>query len=88
MANWGRSESRLLDFLGEEGWPVGVGQSPDYLTFLVRKVGQLVGRRVSRLLDFLGEEGWPIGVGQSPDYLTFLMRKNGQLVGKASVRTT
>jgi hypothetical protein len=34
--------SRLLDFLGEEGWPVnGVGECPDYLTFLVRKVGQL-----------------------------------------------
>jgi hypothetical protein len=52
--------SRLLDFLGEEGWPVGVGQSPDYLTFLVRKVGQLMGRRVSRRLDFLGKEGWPV----------------------------
>jgi hypothetical protein len=35
--------SRLLDFLGEEGWPVsGVGECPDYLTFLVRKAGQLV----------------------------------------------
>ncbi len=37
--------SRLLDFLGEEGWPVsGAGECPDYLTFLVRKVGQLMGK--------------------------------------------
>ena len=26
--------SRLLDFLGEEGWPIGVGQSPDNPTEL------------------------------------------------------
>jgi hypothetical protein len=37
--------SGLLDFLDEEGWPVsGEGECPDYLTFLVRKVGQLVGK--------------------------------------------
>ncbi len=37
--------SRLLDFLGEESWPVSrVGECPDYLTLLVRKVGQLVGK--------------------------------------------
>jgi hypothetical protein len=36
--------SRLLDFLGEEGWPVNrVGECPYYLTFFLRKVGQLVG---------------------------------------------
>ncbi len=66
-----------------------VGECPDYLTFLVRKVGQLVGQRVSRLLDFLGEEDWPVsGAGECPDYLTLLVRKVGQLMGKASVQTT
>ncbi len=34
--------SRLLDFLGEEGWPVGVGQSPDNPTEL-SEAGQCEG---------------------------------------------
>jgi hypothetical protein len=44
-SKWGRRVSRLLDSLGEESWPVsGVGECPDYLTLLMRKVGpQLIG---------------------------------------------
>jgi hypothetical protein len=55
--------SGLLDFLGEEGWPVsGEGECPDYLTDSLSEEGWPVS-----------------GVGECPGYLTFLVRKVGQL---------